>query len=300
MTGELFPDVEPTTEAAVDPRAPLAARMRPRTLDDFVGQEHIVGPGSPLRALIESDRLSSVILWGPPGTGKTSLASIIAAATRAQYIEVSAVSAGVANVRKAIERGREALRANRRTILFIDEIHRFNKSQQDALLKAVESGWVMLIGATTENPFFEVNSPLLSRSLLFRLEALTPDQVRSIVARALADGSAGLGEGEVRFSAEAVDRIVDMAGGDGRFALNALEVSAAAVGAANRGEVSADDVNAALQRRTLRYDKAGDVHYDVISAFIKSMRGPTPTPPSSGSTRCWRPARTPSSSPGGW
>jgi putative ATPase len=274
VTGELFPDLEPTTDG-VDPRAPLAARMRPRSLDDFVGQEHIVGPGSPLRALIESDRLSSVILWGPPGTGKTSLAAIIAAATRAQYIEVSAVSSGVADVRKAIERGREALKTGRRTILFIDEIHRFNKSQQDALLKAVESGWVVMVGATTENPFFEVNSPLLSRSLLFRLEPLTPEQVGAILRRALgADG--GLGDGGPRFLDEAVDRIVEMAGGDGRFALNALEVASAAVGAGGRGEVTADDVNAALQRRTLRYDKGGDVHYDVISAFIKSMRGTDP------------------------
>src|ERR1700736_963737 len=186
MTGELFPDIE-TPPETIGRGAPLAARMRPRSLDEFVGQEHVVGPGSPLRSLIETDRLSSVILWGPPGTGKTSLAWIIARATRAHFIEVSAVSSGVADVRKAIATGRELLKDGRRTILFIDEIHRFNKSQQDALLQAVESGWVILIGATTENPFFEVNSPLISRSLMFRLESLTPAQVKELVERALAD-----------------------------------------------------------------------------------------------------------------
>jgi putative ATPase len=275
MTGELFPDIDEAAEVS-DRGAPLAARMRPRSLDEFVGQEHIVGPGSPLRALIETDRLSSVILWGPPGTGKTSLASIIARATRAHYIEVSAVSAGVADVRKAIEQGKEMLRANRRTILFIDEIHRFNKSQQDALLKAVESGWVILIGATTENPFFEVNSPLLSRSLLFRLEPLTPEQVRTVVERAISEAERGLGASGVSFAPEAVDRIIDMAGGDARFALNALEVCVSAATASGTDVVRADDVNSALQRRVLRYDKAGDAHYDVISAFIKSMRGSDP------------------------
>jgi putative ATPase len=275
VTGELFPHFESSDEA-VERGAPLAARMRPRNLDEFVGQGHIVGPGSPLRALIESDRLSSVILWGPPGTGKTSLASIIAAATRAHYVELSAVSAGVADVRKAIDQGRQMLKVNRRTILFIDEIHRFNKSQQDALLKAVESGWVILIGATTENPFFEVNSPLLSRSLLFRLEALSPEEVRAVVDRALNDAQRGLAATGVRFEPDAVARIIDMSGGDARFALNALEVCVAAAAAAGADVVAPDDVNAALQRRVLRYDKGGDVHYDVISAFIKSMRGSDP------------------------
>jgi putative ATPase len=275
VTGQLFPDMENAPDI-IDRGAPLAARMRPRSLDEFVGQEHVVGPGSPLRALIETDRLSSVILWGPPGTGKTSLASIIAQATRAHYIEISAVSAGVADVRKAIEQGKEMLKAGRRTILFIDEIHRFNKSQQDALLKAVESGWVVLIGATTENPFFEVNSPLLSRSLLFRLESLAPAQVRAVVDRAVADPDRGVGASGVTFAPEALDRIVDMAGGDARFALNAVEVCVAAATAAGSATVGADDVNAALQRRVLRYDKAGDAHYDVVSAFIKSMRGSDP------------------------
>ncbi|HEV3231656.1 MAG TPA: replication-associated recombination protein A [Candidatus Dormibacteraeota bacterium] len=274
MTGLLFP--EPEVEPAAGPSAPLAARMRPLSLDQFVGQDHVVGPGSPLRSLIETDRLSSVILWGPPGTGKTSLAWIVARATRAHFIEVSAVSAGVAEVRKAIAAGQELLRSGRRTILFIDEIHRFNKSQQDALLKAVESGWVILIGATTENPFFEVNSPLISRSLMFHLEALAPEQVRELVERALADPDRGLGGSPARFSPAAVDHIVDLAGGDARFALNALELAEAAALAAARTEVSVEDVSAVLQRRVIRYDKTGDMHYDVISAFIKSLRGSDP------------------------
>ena len=275
MTGDLFPDLTPVP-ARLDSTAPLAARMRPRTLDEFFGQEHVVGPGSPLRSLIEADRLSSVILWGPPGTGKTSLAGIIAGATHAHYIEVSAVSSGVADVRRAIEAGREMLRSNRRTILFIDEIHRFNKSQQDALLKAVESGWVILVGATTENPFFEVNSPLLSRSLLFRLESLLPDQVRAILLAASTDAQRGVGAAGVAVEPDALDAIVDMAGGDARFALNSLEVSVAAAVSAGASSVTADGVSAAVQRRLLRYDKTGDNHYDVVSAFIKSMRGSDP------------------------
>ncbi len=253
MTGQLFPDLSPEPDL-VDRSAPLAARMRPRSLEELVGQEHVVGQGSPLRALIETDRLSSVILWGPPGTGKTSLAAVIARTTRAHYIEISAVSAGVADVRRAIATGREMLKANRRTILFIDEIHRFNKSQQDALLKAVESGWVVLIGATTENPFFEVNSPLLSRSLLFRLEALSPEQVRTVVDRALSDRDRGVAGAGVTFEPAAIDRIIDMAGGDARFALNAVEVCVAAATAAGTAAVMADDVNAALQRRVIRYE----------------------------------------------
>src|SRR5258708_2390494 len=231
MTGQLFPDLPPEPDVG-DRSAPLAARLRPRSLEELVGQEHVVGPGSPLRALIETDRLSSVILWGPPGTGKTSLAAVIARTTRAHHIEVSAVSAGVADVRKAIESGREMLKANRRTILFIDEIHRFNKSQQDALLNAVESGWAVLIGATTENPLFEVNSPLLSRSLLFRLASLSPEQVRTVVDRALSDSDRGVANSGVTFDAQAIDRIVDMAGADARVTLNAVEVCGAAASAA--------------------------------------------------------------------
>ena len=274
MTGPLF-DAEAPVGPEFDPGAPLAARMRPRTLDELVGQEAVVGPGSPLRSLIEDDRLSSVILWGPAGTGKTSLAGIIAGATSAAYVEVSAVSAGVADVRRAIAGADQLKHANgRRTILFIDEIHRFNKSQQDSLLKAVESGVVTLVGATTENPFFEVNSPLLSRSLLFRLESLSPDDIAELLRRATID-SRGLGGG-VEVEPDALAHIVDRAGGDARFALNALEMCASTVLAAGRRRLTLEDAQTALRQPVLRYDKAGDVHYDVVSAFIKSMRGTDP------------------------
>ncbi|MFN2465622.1 MAG: replication-associated recombination protein A [Candidatus Dormibacteria bacterium] len=274
MTGSLFESAD-DLQPARDPGAPLAARMRPRTLDELVGQEQVVGAGSPLRSLIEDDRLSSVIFWGPAGTGKTSLAGIIARATAAAYVEVSAVSSGVADVRRAIAGADELKRATgRRTILFIDEIHRFNKSQQDSLLKAVESGVVTLIGATTENPFFEVNSPLLSRSLLFRLESLTPADVGELLRRAAAD-ERGLG-GRPEVDPGVIEHIVDRAGGDARFALNALEMCAATVAAAGRDRVTPEDAQAALRQPVLRYDKAGDVHYDVVSAFIKSMRGTDP------------------------
>ena len=244
-------------------------------MDELVGQETVIGTGSPLRALIDADRLSSVILWGPAGTGKTSLAGIIAGATSAAYIEVSAVSSGVADVRRAIASADQLKRATgRRTILFIDEIHRFNKGQQDSLLKAVESGVVTLVGATTENPFFEVNSPLLSRSLLFRLEALTPEDVTELLRRAIAD-ERGLA-GSVRVDEAALAHIVDRAGGDARFALNALEMTASTATSAGRHAVTVEDAQAALRQPVLRYDKAGDVHYDVVSAFIKSMRGSDP------------------------
>jgi len=274
VTGDLF-DSAASAQAASDPGAPLAARMRPRTMDELVGQAGVVGPGSPLRALIEADRLSSVILWGPAGTGKTSLAGIIAGATSAAYVEVSAVSSGVADVRRAISGADQLKRATgRRTILFIDEIHRFNKGQQDSLLKAVESGVVTLVGATTENPFFEVNSPLLSRSLLFRLESLTPDEVTELLRRALADVRGLAGSVEVEEAALA--HIVDRSGGDARFALNALEMTASVATSAGRRAVTVEDAQAALRQPVLRYDRAGDVHYDVVSAFIKSMRGSDP------------------------
>jgi putative ATPase len=274
VTGSLF-DEAPAEVGGRDAGAPLAARMRPRTLDELVGQEGVVGAGSPLRALIEDDRLSSVIIWGPAGTGKTSLAGIIAAASSASYVEVSAVSAGVADVRKAIAGAEELKRGTgRRTLLFIDEIHRFNKTQQDSLLKAVESGVITMIGATTENPFFEVNSPLLSRSLLFRLESLSPDDVARLLRRAVAD-ERGLA-GRVEVDEEALAHIVDRAGGDARFALNVVEMCASSVSSAGRTRVTVKDAQAALRQPVLRYDKAGDVHYDVISAFIKSMRGTDP------------------------
>jgi putative ATPase len=257
--------------APADPGAPLAARMRPRTLDEVLGQAHLVGPDGPLRAAVAADRLSSVILWGPPGTGKTTLAHVAAAATSAAFAQLSAVNAGVKDVRAVVDQARTRRRANGRpTVLFIDEIHRFNKSQQDALLPAVEDGSVTLIGATTENPYFEVNAPLLSRSLLYRLEPLDDDEIEALVGRAL-DDERGLPGTAV--SADAVAALVAAADGDARVALTALE---AAVELAGGAEVTADHVRAALQRPHLRYDKAADNHYDQVSAFIKSLRGSDP------------------------
>jgi putative ATPase len=272
--------------------APLAARMRPRSLDEFVGQTHVLGPGSALRALIEADELRSVILWGPAGTGKTSLAQIVARATRSQFEELSATSAGVKDVRGVLEAARQRLGASgRRTILFIDEIHRFNKAQQDALLPGVEDRTVVLIGATTENPFFALNTPLMSRSLLFRLEPLEPGELKTIVLRALADRDRGLGGQGLQLDPDALDHLVQRADGDARHALNALEAAALVVsGRAPEGpelavagepeaparRITLADVEDALQRPRVTYDRAGDQHYDVASAFIKSIRGSDP------------------------
>lgn len=256
--------------------APLAARMRPRTLDEFVGQEHLLGRGSPLRVLVESGNSASLILWGPPGTGKTSLANIVATGTNSRYVELSAVSATVAEVRRTIKEAKDILAANgRKTILFIDEIHRFNKGQQDALLPAVENRWVTLIGATTENPYFELISALLSRCMLVRLEALDPEQIKEVLRRALADAQNGLGA-RVQVEDAAFDHIVDTSGGDARSALNALEVCVAGAEAAGKRTVTLSVAKSCLQRRQVRYDKQGDQHFEVASAFIKSMRGSDP------------------------
>ena len=247
-------------------QAPLAARLRPRTLDDVVGQEHLVGPGRPLRRLVEQDRLTSAIFWGPPGTGKTTLALAVAGTTSRAFEQLSAVTAGVKDVRDVIERARHRLgEQGRGTILFLDEIHRFSKSQQDALLPAVEDGTLTLIGATTENPFFEVNPPLRSRSTLFRLDPLGRDDIQLLVARGLeAEGRTA--------SPEAVELLVDRAGGDGRQVLTSLEV--ACVLAPRGAPVELEHVEAALGTSALRYGR--DDHYDVVSAFIKSMRGSDP------------------------
>ncbi|MDQ3443178.1 MAG: replication-associated recombination protein A [Chloroflexota bacterium] len=253
-------------------RGPLAARMRPRTLDELVGQEHVVGPGTLLRKAIEADRLSSVVLWGPPGSGKTTLAQIIAATTRATFASVSAVSSGVADLRKAIAEARDRLGMNStRSVLFIDEIHRFNKAQQDAILPYVEDGTVILIGATTENPSFEVNAPLLSRSRVITLQALTDDDVKTIVSRALVDNERGLGLDGLTIDDDGLDLLANLANGDARFALNTLEVASAGVGGDRA--ITAALVQDAAQRRAGTYDKDGDDHYDTISALHKSIRG---------------------------
>ncbi|MGQ9455812.1 MAG: replication-associated recombination protein A [Armatimonadota bacterium] len=259
---------------------PLAARIRPRTLDEFLGQEHIIGPGTLLRAAIENDELTSMIFWGPPGCGKSTLAYIIARHTRARFENFSAVTSGIPEIRKAIERARELRRATgRRTILFVDEIHRFNKAQQDALLPHVEDGTVILIGATTENPYFEVNSPLISRSRIYVLEPLADEHIRTIIHKALTDEERGLGKMKIELDPDALEHIVDTAQGDARSALTALEIAANATKPdPNTGtrRITLAIAEDAVQKRVLRYDKNGDSHYDTISAYIKSIRGSDP------------------------
>jgi putative ATPase len=252
--------------------APLAVRMRPRTLDELVGQQHLLAPGSPLRRLIEGDQPMSLLLWGPPGTGKTTIASIVSRATDRRFVEVSAVAAGVKEVRAAIDSARNQLvRGGPETVLFVDEVHRFSKAQQDALLPGVENRWVTLVAATTENPFFSVISPLLSRSLLLTLEPLTDDDIRGVVADALTDDR-GLA-GEVKLDDEALDHLVRLAGGDARRALTYLEAAAGAAVARGLDSVDLATTETAVDRAAVRYDRQGDQHYDVISAFIKSVRG---------------------------
>jgi putative ATPase len=256
--------------------APLAARMRPRSLEELVGQEHLTAPGTALRSALERRSCPSLILWGPPGSGKTTLARLVARELGARFVVVPAVSSGVADLRRAIDQARRLATAGRRTVLFIDEIHRFNKAQQDALLPHVERGDVILIGATTENPSFEVNAALLSRTRVFVLRLLDEAALGTIVDRALSDPQRGLG-GRIRLEPDARVRLVRLAGGDARNALNALELAVEIAAARGEGTlVRRADVDEAMQRRTLRYDRAGDEHYDVISAYIKSLRDSDP------------------------
>jgi len=260
-------------------QAPLATRMRPRTLEEFVGQEHILGPGKLLRRLIEEDRLSSTIFWGPPGSGKSTLAAIIARRTASHFENFSAVTSGVPELRKVIAAATERRRFHgKKTLLFVDEIHRFNKAQQDAFLPHVENGTVILIGATTENPYFEVNSPLISRSRIFVLERLREEHLKTLAKRALEDEERGLGRLRVHLEPEALSHLVDVANGDARILLNTLELAALSAPPQEGGgrTVTLALIEEALQQRLLSYDKSGDNHYDIVSAFIKSMRGSDP------------------------
>ena len=259
-------------DLGVSAGAPLAVRMRPASLDEVVGQGHLLAPGSPLRRLVEGSGGASTILYGPPGSGKTTLAALISQATGRRFQGLSALSAGVKEVRAVIEKARDAAIRGEQTVLFIDEVHRFSKTQQDALLSAVENRVVLLVAATTENPSFSVVAPLLSRSLILQLRPLTSDDIRTLVRRAI-DDPRGLG-GRVAVQPEAVDLLVQLAAGDARRALTALEVASELVGAAEPGaELTVTAVEQSLDRAAVRYDRDGDQHYDVISAFIKSVRG---------------------------
>jgi putative ATPase len=257
--------------------APLATRMRPRTLDEVAGQPKLLAEGAAFKHIVESGEPVSILLWGPPGTGKTTLATLLATHADAAFRTLSATSAGVKDIREVLAEARDRLATEeRRTVLFLDEIHRFAKNQQDALLPGVENGTLILVGATTENPYFEVNSPLMSRMTLFRLESLEPEDIVGLLGAAMTDTERGLGSLGLGLSDDAAAELATRTSGDARQALNALEVAARLAVAAGRSTVESEDVGEALQRRLVRYDKTGDSHYDVISAFIKSVRGSDP------------------------
>ncbi len=247
--------------------------MRPRTFEEFVGQRHLFGPGKALTALLEGGHLPSMILWGPAGTGKTTLAYLLAEAVGSELVQLSAVSSGVADARKVMERAKGGML---RTVLFVDEVHRWSKAQQDVLLPAVEDGTITLIGATTENPYFSLVTPLLSRCLLLRLEPLPAEELREVMERALADPDRGLGKLGTEMEPEALDHLVEIAGGDARIALTGLEAAVLATSSAGEAVVSRDRAADAVQQKAVVYDRQGDAHYDVISAFIKSIRGSDP------------------------
>lgn len=259
--------------------SPLASRLRPQNLDDFVGQEKIVGKGTLLYRAIMADKLSSVIFYGPPGTGKTTLAKIIAGSTKSEFVQINATTAGKKDITDAVNRAKDIYAMyRRRTILFIDEIHRFNKGQQDALLPFVEDGTIILIGATTENPYFEVNKALLSRSVIFELKPLAPSDIEKIIKRALSDKENGMGSYNATIDYDALRFICDISNGDARVALNAIELAVLTTERSENGiiHITLDVAQQCVQKRAINYDKDGDNHYDTISAFIKSMRGSDP------------------------
>ena len=266
-------------EQQKEKESPLASRLRPRTLDEIVGQEHIIGKDTLLYRAVRADKLSSIILYGPPGTGKTTLAKVIANTTQGEFLQINATSAGKKDMEEVVAKAKENLGAyGKKTILFIDEIHRFNKGQQDYLLPFVEDGTVILIGATTENPYFEVNGALISRSVIFELKPLTKENIKELILRALEDPERGLGAYGAVIDEEALDFLADVSNGDARSALNAIELGVLTTDRNEEGKIRID-LNVAqqcIQKRTLRYDKNGDNHYDTISAFIKSMRGSDP------------------------
>jgi len=273
---DLFAREEPDAAANIDSAAPLATRMRPRSLEEFVGQEHILGPGKLLRRAIEADRLPSVIFSGPPGSGKTTLARVIAEMTHAKFVRISGVESNVAEMRRVIAAGTNRLRTSgQKTILFIDEIHHFNKAQQDILLPDVEAGNLRLIGATTYNPFFYVNSALVSRSQVFQLEPLRVEQLEKLIDRALADKERGLGNYKVKIDKEGRRHLAKLSDGDARKCLNALEIGVLTTLPDSRGVIhfTLAVAEESIQQKAVVYDRAGDAHYDTISAFIKSMRG---------------------------
>lgn len=273
---DLFDYMRQTTQKQ---EAPLAARMRPTTLEEIVGQKHIIGKGTLLYRAIAADKLSSIILYGPPGTGKTTIARVIANTTKASFTQINATSAGKKDMEEVVSRAKDALGMyGKKTILFIDEIHRFNKSQQDYLLPFVEDGTVILIGATTENPYFEVNGALLSRSIVFELKALEIPEIKELILRAVQDTERGMGSYQAMIDEDALDFLADMAGGDARSALNAIELGILTTPRGEDGKIhiTLEVASECIQKRVVRYDKNGDNHYDIISAFIKSMRGSDP------------------------
>ncbi len=259
--------------------SPLASRIRPKTLEEFVGQEHIVGKNTLLYRAIKADKLTSIVLYGPPGTGKTTLAKIIANTTKSDFVQINATTAGIKDIKETVENAKHLMGVSgKKTILFIDEIHRFNKSQQDALLPHVEDGTLILIGATTENPYFEVNKALLSRSIVFELKSLTFENIKSIIKNCIENNENGFGSWKVKITDDALSFVADMANGDARTALNAIELAVLTTDRGDDGYINIDISVAqqCIQKRTLNYEKDGDNHYDTISAFIKSMRGSDP------------------------